>query len=293
MIRKPILSTLLLIALTACNMVFAVPSDGSTGELPTMDPQIQIVQVVTQTFDAQTQIARAVEQTMAARVTDAPTETPSPTFTFTPTLTLTPEIPMVTVSLETNCRSGPGPAYDILGVLFVGQSAEVVGRSIYDDNWIIKLPSNPAITCWLWGYYATVVGDTSGLPALTPPPTPTPAANFTFSYSFWGISPGYQCLLFNVTNTGSTTWESFYITIHDITHGDTGSRPSNVFINYDTWCAVTGSQLDLMPGEMGTASGIMHMIHDASGENFEATLKLCSQDDLTGICLTKTISFIY
>lgn len=286
MIRKAILSTLLLVALAACNMSFVAPGNGSPDQ-PTPDAQLELGQAVTQTFVAQTQIALGVQQTMAMLANDTPSLTPSIT------LSLTPEKVMVSVSIDTNCRSGPGTAYDILGMLPVGQSAEVIARSVYNDNWIIKLPSNPAITCWLWGYYAMVVGDTVGLPALDPPPTPTPASAFTFSYHFWGIGPGFQCLLFDVTNTGSTTWESYSISIHDTTHGDTGSGSGNEFINYDNWCGPTLTLLDLTSGETGTASGIMHMIHSPSGDHFEATLTLCSQNSLNGNCMVKSITFIF
>ena len=77
----------------------------------------------------------------------------------------------VTVSVNTNCRTGPGDDYPIVGALVVGQTAEVVGRSASSDNWIVKLPGKTT-TCWLWGYYATVTGSTSGLPIVAPPPIP-------------------------------------------------------------------------------------------------------------------------
>ncbi len=232
------------------------------------------------TVDVRTQVAGTV-------AASTPAVTPTITFTITPTA------PMVSVSVQTNCRSGPGTAYDILGIMEVGQIAEVVGRSVYNDNWIIRLPSNPAITCWLWGYYATVTGNTTGLMVYTPPPTPTPAAAFTFSYRFWGVGPGYQCLLFDVTNTGSVTWESYTLSLHNTTHGDTGTGSGNEFISYNNWCGATLTLLDLTPGETGTASGIMHMFYDPHGDHFEATLTLCSQNGLAGACLAKSITFIF
>ena len=56
---------------------------------------------------------------------------PPPTAVFTPTVTLTPTpaIPMVSVSLDTNCRTGPGKIYDYLGALLVGEKAEIVGKN--------------------------------------------------------------------------------------------------------------------------------------------------------------------
>jgi hypothetical protein len=80
----------------------------------------------------------------------------------------------VTVSQNTNCREGPSQEFNDVGALTPGQTAEVVGKDTFNNYWIIKLPSNPAITCWLWGQYATVTGDTSQVANV---PTPTSAAS--------------------------------------------------------------------------------------------------------------------
>ena len=109
--------------------------------------------------------------------TETPTIVPSPTFTMTPTatITLTPtsSVPMVNVSENTNCRTGPGVVYDLVGALMIGEQAVVVGKYTLGNYWIINNP-NGSGTCWLWGQYATVTGDTLGLPEYAPPPTPTP-----------------------------------------------------------------------------------------------------------------------
>jgi hypothetical protein len=111
--------------------------------------------------------------------TETPTSVPSPTATFTvtptATITLTPtsSVPMVSVSENTNCRTGPSVAYDLVGALLIGQQAVVVGKYTVGNYWIINNP-NGSGTCWLWGQYATVTGDTLGLPEYAPPPTPTP-----------------------------------------------------------------------------------------------------------------------
>ena len=96
--------------------------------------------------------------------TPAPSETPSPT----------PCIPRVSVSTNTNCRLGPGQAYDYLGALLTGEEAEIVGQSSVPNYYVIDNPDNPGQDCWLWGQYAQVVCDISDLPVMTPPPTPTP-----------------------------------------------------------------------------------------------------------------------
>ena len=82
----------------------------------------------------------------------------------------------VTVSAETNCRKGPGVIYSSAYSLPVGQVAEVVGKNTITNYWIIKIPGSNS-TCWLWGKYATVSGNTAALvefATFTPgPPTPT------------------------------------------------------------------------------------------------------------------------
>ncbi|HIE24926.1 MAG TPA: hypothetical protein EYP74_02885 [Anaerolineales bacterium] len=107
-----------------------------------------------------------------------PSMTPAipPTMTFTPTVSLspTPSVPMASVSEDTNCRTGPGKVYDYIGALVVGEKAEVVGKNTASDYWIIKNPDRNG-NCWLWGYYATVVGNTDNLQEYAIPPTPTPA----------------------------------------------------------------------------------------------------------------------
>jgi hypothetical protein len=118
--------------------------------------------------------------------------------------TSTPPLPpstgavIVSVSMDTNCRTGPGEKYPSIGSLMIGETAEVVGRSPGGDFWIIKNLDDPG-NCWLWAIHATVIGVTSKLPIIQPPPTPTPTpkpatptwtptlttTTYTFNGSFW------------------------------------------------------------------------------------------------------------
>jgi hypothetical protein len=131
--------------------------------------------------------------------TFSPTFTLSPTITASPTITLTPTLdkPMVSVSTSTNCRTGPGTIYDIIGVLMVGEQAEVVGKGEWGNYWIIKNPDG-AGECWLWSNYATVTGPTDGMTVYSPPPTPTPAFDWAGT---WTISSGPMGWNFPLTIT--------------------------------------------------------------------------------------------
>ena len=86
--------------------------------------------------------------------------------------------PTVTVSSATNCRTGPNVNYDLVMQFQPGMSADVIGKYTPANYWIINYPGGGGNSCWLWGQYATITGDTDGLPEMTPPampPTPTPA----------------------------------------------------------------------------------------------------------------------
>lgn len=107
-----------------------------------------------------------------------PTDLPSATLLPTRASTVAPSVPVVMVSVDTNCRTGPGTNFNYLTALQVGEQAEVIGKYtvVNPTYWIIK---KGTITCWLWGQYATVQGDTSTLPEMVSPPTPTPSASST------------------------------------------------------------------------------------------------------------------
>jgi hypothetical protein len=305
-----IMASIFLILVPACSFPGGPSSVDGTGQDPTAAVETRVAEIVASTAAAQTALANAVADTLAAMPTGTPeftftpsvsptsSITPTSSFTPSPTFTFTSEVPTLTVSVQTNCRIGPGSAYAILGVLNVGQTAQVVGRSIYNtgtpanDSWIIKLPSNPSITCWLWGMYATVTGNWSSLPAATPPPTPTPVAYFTFSYAAWGVGPGYVCLNFNVVNTGVVTWSSYNFAVTDTTQGVNGVATSNIFEGYDNFCLPTGSLPELGPGGFGNVMVKLTLPLAPGGDSYEAALTLCSEDGLAGTCLTRTVSSV-
>ena len=84
----------------------------------------------------------------------------------------------VTVSVATNCRVGPGTAFKSIYGMPVGQVAKVVAKNSYSGYWIIEIPGQNGQTCWLWGQYATINGDTAGLKDVV---TPTSVATKTLT----------------------------------------------------------------------------------------------------------------
>ncbi len=125
------------------------------------------------TPEDQTPSPAPVEPTLTHTPTDQPTETP--TLTLTHTASATSSVPLIEVSVPTNCRVGPGRAYDIVSVLRTGKTAIILARHPSLDFWVIENPGG-AGHCWVWGEYATLSGPIANLPVWTPPPTPTPTA---------------------------------------------------------------------------------------------------------------------
>jgi len=81
----------------------------------------------------------------------------------------------IQVSVDTNCRAGPGPSFRMVGALMVGETTLIRARSNDPDYWLVENPDNPGRECWLWGRHAIIDGDTGHLPLASVPATPTPA----------------------------------------------------------------------------------------------------------------------
>ena len=156
--RNLFLSIFLIIALSACNLPSGNGDSGGNGSETVDDLALTVT----------------AQYLLLIQSSATPEFTATPQFTATPENTATPSVPQVSVSVNTNCRTGPGLIYDLLGGLNIGQFAEVVGKSSSTGYWIIKLPGSSTI-CWLFPQYATVSGNTANLPEYPVPPTPTPS----------------------------------------------------------------------------------------------------------------------
>jgi len=284
--------------LAACGQPVATsPTTGQSVPLET-----QVAAAIAATMAEQTVIANAVAGTLTALPTDTLaftyTATPVLTASLPPTDTLTPSpaVPMAKVTITTNCRSGPTTAYDVLGILIAGESAQVVGRSLLTDTMIIRLPSRPDITCWLWAQNASVAGNISSLPIIPIPSTPTPKATIPAGASFSVVylstiqCNGKYALKFKIINTGSVSWESNSIFAFN---QDTNE---NHAVSYDTFpdvldgCSLAGNDQNLEAGEMGfSTSG--EFSTNPYAHDFTAAIRVCSQDGLAGTCLDQALKF--
>ena len=126
-------------------------------------------------FAIQTQIAKlsATQQAMIERMeatAQSVNGAPVPTDSINRADYQTPVAPGVTsvsVSVDTNCRSGPGIGYEVVDGVFVGQTVEVLGVDSSGAYYIVKSPQGK--TCWLWSHFATLNGDPNTMTVMTPP----------------------------------------------------------------------------------------------------------------------------
>jgi hypothetical protein len=278
------LIVILILAASGCNMPQVV-SPAAPAEPPAAAPQPS----------ATVDLANAVDATLTALASPlplVPETTGTPTPTFTPSSTFTPGKPTVSVTLATNCRTGPGKVYDLVGALLPGETTEIVGRDPTGQYWLVRNPDHPAAFCWLWGQYATPVGDFAVLPIFTPPPTPTPAPGFSVSYTGLVVCAPQYAFRFQIINTGALTWESIKIDVTDTTTATSTSHSLDSFRSYDG-CILDINQNDLLPGESGPVANVNpgQFNHDPTGHSVTAVITLCSANGLGGTCVSQTLHF--
>ncbi len=279
-----------LLALSACNL----PA-GTTA--PTQLPPEAYYTEAAVTIEAR------LTQTALARPSDTPTplpptETPTLEPTSTPAFTPTSAIPLISASVGTNCRLGPGTVYDPpVGVLLVGQKAEVHGRNDAGTWWYISNPGKPGQYCWVWGQTTQVEGDTSGLPVITPPPppptatfTPTPGAAYSASFDSVHACGGEATAIFKIVNTGGVEWHSLSLKIEDLTTAIVLYGPSTSdapFMGTNAECPPGGDVLKV--GKTAFVGGSVGS--GTSGHAARGIIRLCSQNGLAGVCVDKVVEF--
>lgn len=103
-----------------------------------------------------------------------------PTAAVAPTpITSDSSVPLLTVKEATNCRTGPGTEYAIVFTYSAGTKLEIAGRHDSGKFWLVKSAESPTGTCWMWGEYVEVTGNSSTVSAVTPLPTSASASSGT------------------------------------------------------------------------------------------------------------------
>ncbi len=81
--------------------------------------------------------------------------------------------PAVTVTTSLNVRSGPGVAYDRVGSIASGATADILGRNADGSWWQISYDGAPQGKGWISANYGDA-RNTDGVPVVEAPPAPTP-----------------------------------------------------------------------------------------------------------------------
>jgi hypothetical protein len=199
---RVILPTLILLAaILACNLpVEQVPPPGEVQTAAALTVQAVI---------ASPSVGKTASPTPAAGTPSAMV-TSSPSQTTTVTVTPTYSVPMATVRESTNCRTGPGEAYQVVFTYTTGKKLEIVGRYDPGNFWLVKSNESPSGTCWLWGEYVDVAGSYWAVSSVTPPPTSTIAPPRAPSIDKWEFFCSNGTLTFTVNWKDTATGETGY-----------------------------------------------------------------------------------
>jgi len=92
--------------------------------------------------------------------------------------------PTAGVVCRVDILSGPGTAYQRLGVLNEGQAAQVIGRSEDGQWWVIRVAEIQTEQGWV-SAKCVAVENSEGVPVVPAPPTPTPTPAPPASFAGW------------------------------------------------------------------------------------------------------------
>ena len=135
----------------------------------TLDLGTQPASTATPSLSGLDHVSTMVRQTLQVLTQQAPTSTPTPTETPTSTPVPTFIAPVLTVSKDTSCTTGPGTTSGVVRILHPGTVAVPVAKDTPVNYWVINTPNYLGSTCWVSGTYATVTGDSSILPEVSAP----------------------------------------------------------------------------------------------------------------------------
>ncbi|MBV6395276.1 MAG: hypothetical protein HFACDABA_00851 [Anaerolineales bacterium] len=269
-----------LLSVLACNLPqVAPPAD-------TIHPSTIVALTVNAAINSQPPPIPSATNPASAVATE--TLTPIPTLSPTPVFTSTSSVPLVSVSVDTNCRIGPGKVYDRVGGLLVGESVEAIGKDPTNQYYYVRDSEAPGGFCWVWGYYATVIGNASILPVFTPAPSPTPAPDFELSYAGIDSCVGWWAEL-RLKNTGPVTFRSYSLSIKDRTLDVSLTDFGDGFVDIGG-CLTSGIVSELAPGDVYILSSPA-FVNNIVNHKMRATVTLCTQVGQGGVCVSQTIDF--
>jgi hypothetical protein len=206
-----------------------------------------------------------------------------------PTLVNTPASasgsPTALINENTNCRTGPSVDYELVVTFLSGESAKIVSQTTDNSYVLVEDPNNPGQSCWLFTQYVTVNGDLTGLPVATPPP---PLVNFTIDFTRIQICGSYF-MEFKVVNSGTKTLQAYTIVAKDLS-SHTQQTTSRTVFDFMDGCFIEKEIGFIDPGKVGYVAAD-NFSYDPTGHSFEATITICSHNDMTGVCATQVVKF--
>jgi hypothetical protein len=289
----------LLLASLACAMpVFSTPDTGAISTAAAQTVIAGLTQNAPQATSTATFESTSTFTSTPEPPSVTPTETVTPTLTLTATFVFTPVplVPLISVSVPTNCRNGPGKVYEMVGALLVGKFAEVYGRDETNNYWYIRNPDSEPEFCWVWGKYATLTGPVLLLPVFTPPPTPTatltPLPTFTptpfpaFRSDYAGLDTcsGSWWVEIKLKNRGSIPLKSVNISVKDNVTGTVVVNLADGFTNLDG-CLKKSTKDTLGIGDTYLLSAPAFN-YDPTGNDLKVVITLCSDTGQKGTCAT-------
>lgn len=250
---KVLIISILILSLAACNLPAGVDPNAPDFELTVTANAALIETALASGAQPPADLAQpnAVEPAPAGNEAPPATEELSNPAESSATPTISQSGVTVVVSVATNCRKGPGQAYESVYGLPVGVTGKVVGKNTSVPNyWVIEIPNTNGGTCWLWGQYATVTGDTNTLKVVAVPATPTPTATLTPTATKV-VAPAAPSNPSSVLLTCVTDPASFLQTFTatftwtDNSNNETGF---NIYVNANF---ADGSSVDFLSGSVG------------------------------------------
>jgi len=285
--------SLVLVLLAACSL----PTPEASNRVDPVEATRTMIALATQVEATQQAIRAQLPESQPqpdaqgpATLTPLPAEPafptdPSPTATLLPPMTSV--APIAHVNENTNCRAGPGTVYDLRYIAMAGDVLPVLANSTFSDYVVVEDPAHPGQQCWLWTRYVDLRGDLTGLPVRTPPPTPTPSLSFSIAYDYVDGCVGWDPA-FQVTNTGSVTFKSYYIQAYDTVTSNTISTSVDNF-DETNGCPVITSIPELGPGMTGWVHAYS-FAYNPTGHLLQVTVSLCTEQGLGGTCVGQSIN---
>jgi hypothetical protein len=292
--RTSLLIFTALAAATACvlpNVTFTDPVLEATLQALTIEAAVRGTQLAMPPSPGPSPTASSIPP---PTLTLAPSLTATASLTPTPIASPTPLVPMISVSVPTNCRAGPGKPYSIEGALLPGEAASRYGRPTR-HYWNIENPDSPGEYCYVTDEYATFYGFTGSLPMFTPPPsptptfTPTPVPNFDAFYDGLVGCSGSWWVQIALENTGQTAFRSIEFTVRDLDLDIAATEEADDFVSRPD-CSSSSSKASLEPGKTVVVSS-PELDATPDGHKVRAKITLCTKTGQNGTCITKTINF--